>query len=114
MVGPSLSTPLELKNWRAVDTRIWNCLKRQGLTLADTATMTDRGLLRIPNFGLKSLGRLRLAEPAQRPVPEITLEMVEAGMDEFYGHPIVAFEPTIDEVREAIVATYRAMALACR
>ncbi len=45
---------------------------------------------------------------------EITPEMIEAGMDEFYGHPIAADEPTIDEVREAIVATFRAMALACR
>ncbi len=45
---------------------------------------------------------------------EITPEMIEAGMDEFYGHPIAADEPTIDEVREAIIATFRAMALACR
>ncbi len=45
---------------------------------------------------------------------EITPEMIEAGMDEFYGHPIIADEPTEDEVRKAIIETYRAMALAYR
>ncbi len=45
---------------------------------------------------------------------EITPDMIEAGMDEFYGHPIIADEPTREEVREAIIATYEAMVLACR
>ena len=44
---------------------------------------------------------------------EITPEMIEAGMHEFYGHPIIADEPTEDECRAAIIATYRAMVLTC-
>ena len=45
---------------------------------------------------------------------EITQEMVEAGVEELYGHPIAASEPTMEEVREAVIETYRAMALARR
>ncbi len=46
------------------------------------------------------------------PKIEITPEMIEAGMAEFYGHPVAANEPTEDEVRTAIGATFEAMALA--
>ena len=45
---------------------------------------------------------------------EVTSEIIEVGIDEFYGHPIIADEPTRDEVCEAIIATYKAMVLACR
>ena len=42
---------------------------------------------------------------------EITPEMIEAGVEELYGHPIAAHEPSTEEVCEAVIETYRAMAL---
>ena len=49
-------------------------------------------------------------KPADCDDVEITPEMIEAGMEEFYCHPIIADEPTREEVREAILATYKAIA----
>jgi hypothetical protein len=43
---------------------------------------------------------------------EVTPEMVEAGMEEFYCHPILASEPERADVELALIATFRAMAKA--
>ena len=66
------------------DCRMKNCLKNAGLSLPDTAVMSDRELLRLPNFGTCSLRWLRSLEPAKVPIPKITPEMIEAGASVLY------------------------------
>lgn len=42
-----------------VDTRLLNCARNQRRSLSSLAELSDRELLRLPNFGIKCVARLR-------------------------------------------------------
>lgn len=49
--------------------RIHNCASNEGKTLDELAAMSDRALMRIPNFGRKSIDLLRQTTGVPNPRP---------------------------------------------
>jgi hypothetical protein len=49
-----------------LSTRMVNCLRRAGLTLPETQKMSDLQLLRLRNFGVKTVREIRAVAPVPR------------------------------------------------